>query len=256
MITLNDAQENKFATSTRSELRAYAEQLGLENVPPNANSATLKKLVCAALGIALENDGAAAPTPKVTTMHGGDSIKPTYNLTPNGIWQGRRHRLSIPRPDGSKYAEAEGFAWSSKHTYYIPYDEVIDVPEPIYNILVTNKRRRPKMVRPEGGDPGEFTTGWDFDAMPINYLGVDEATKDRAGSLLEWYQARGTGWFEDKTDRQLRQIAGLLEVATTAWNGDGQPRRMLSTDELRDAIMEFLFGYADAQAEPNEKIAA
>lgn len=256
MISLNDAQENKFATSTRSELRAYAEQLGLENVPPNANSATLKKLVCNALGIALESEGASAPTPKVTTIHGGDTIFPSYNLTPNGIWQGRRHRLSIPRPDGVKLGAAEGFAWSSKHTYYIAYDEVQDVPEPIYNIIVTNKRRRPKMVRPDGAEAGEFTTAWDFDAVPMNYLGPDEDTKDRAGSLLEWYQSRGSAWFEDKTDRQLRQIAAKLEVATTAWNGDGQPRRMLNTEELRGAIMEFLYGYADAQAEPNEKIAA
>lgn len=256
MISLQDAQKTSFSTSTRAELRAYAEQLGLENIPANANAAQLKKAVCSALGIATEPDGRPAPQVKVETTAGGDKIFPSYNLTPNGIWQGRRHRLSIPRPEGMKLGQAEGFQWNGKHVYYIPFDEVDAVPEPIYNIIVTNKRPRVKSTKPIGGEMGEATTSWEFDSAPMTYHGVDEATKDRAGSLLEWYQSRGSEWFADKTDRQITQIAQKLEVPTTAWAGDKMPPRMLSTDELRGRIMEFLYGYADAKVEPNESILA
>lgn len=256
MISLDRAKDNNFATSTRAELRKYAEELGLDNVPPNADSAKLKRLICNALGIAQTHEGSAAPTPKATMTRGGDTIFPSYNLTPNGLWGGRRHRLSIPRPDGVKDGQAELFFWSSKYPYSLTYDEVDSVPEPIYNIIATNRRRRPKMVRPENGQVGEITTVWEFDQNPFNYFGIDEDTKDRAGSLLEWYRSRGTEWFKDKTDRQLTQIAQKLEVQTTAWAGDGLPRRLLSGEELRDRIIEFLFGFADAEAEPDERIAA
>lgn len=254
MIPLKEAQKENFAKSTRPELRRYAEELGIESVPADANAAQLRKMVCSALGIAIEAEGKSAPAPQVVATSGGDKIFPTYNLTPNGIWGGRRHRISIPRPEGMKLGQAEGFAWNGKHTYYVPYDEVDSVPEPIYNIIVQNKRRRPKSVRPEGGTEGERTTAWEFDAAPVAYYGIDEETKNRAGSLLEWYQARGSAWFAELTPRQLEQVAAKLEVSRTISQGEKLPPRLLSHDELRDRVMEFLYGYADAKVEPNPAI--
>lgn len=257
MISLKDAQANNFATSTRAELRKYAEELGLENIPKDANAASLKRAVFNALGIPMNPEQTGAQhRPVVTTTRGGDTIFPSYNLTPNGIWQGRRHRLSLPRPEGTKLGQAESFAWNGKHPFYIPYDEILDVPEPIYQIIVTNKRRRPKMVRPEGGELGEVTTGWDFDSMPMSYHGVDTETANRAGSLMEWYQSRGTAWFDKLDYRQLSQIANKVDVSTSLFTEPGVPRRSLSEDELRGKLLEFFFGYADADAEPNTKIEA
>lgn len=256
MIPLQEAQKTAFSTSTRAELRAYAVELGIEGIPENANAAQLRKMVCATLGIVMEQEGRAAPAPKVTATQGGDKIFPSYNLTPNGIWGGRRHRLSIPRPDGVKLGQAEGYAWNGKHTYYLPYDEVDSVPEPIYNIIATNKRRRATSVKPEGGVEGEMTTKWEFDSNPVNYIGVDKDTADLAGSLLEWYQSRGSKFIRDLTDRQLTQVARLLEVQSTQYQGEKLPPRTLSNDELRDRVMEFLFNFADAEVEPNEAIRA
>lgn len=256
MISLQEAQKSAFATSTRAELREYAKELGIEGLPDNANAAQLKKAVCAALGIVMEQEGRAAPQPQVSATKGGDKIFPSYNLTPNGIWGGRRHRLSIPRPDGVKLGQAEGYSWNGKHTYYIPYDEVDSVPEPIYNIIATNKRRRAMSVKPEGGVEGEMTTKWEFDSNPVNYIGVDQETADRAGSLLEWYQSRGSQFFHDLTDRQLVQVARLLEVPLTQYMGEKLPPRTLAMDELRDRVLENLFGFADAEVKPNEQIRA
>lgn len=255
MISLKEAQQENFSRSTRAELRAYAEELGIEAIPDNADAKQLRKMVCAALGIAIEVEGRGAPKPKLEgTTHGTDGIFPSYNLTPNGIWGGRRHRLTIPRPEGSKYARAEGFQWNGKHPYYIAYDEVDAVPEPIYNIIVQNKRRRAHSERPAGGEMGELTTVWDFDNVPINYHGVDPETAKRAGSLLEWYQARGSEFFAKLTDRQVQQVAQKLEIPPTQYMGDKIPPRVLPVEEMRGRILEFLYGYADATVKPNTTI--
>lgn len=254
MIPLADAQAKNFSDSTRTELRAYAEELGIDNISDTANAEQLRKMVCGALGIAVEVDGRAAPQPVVRNTHGGDKVTPPYNLTPNGIWEGRRHRLSIPRPDGMKLGQAEGFGWNGKHTYYIAYDEVDAVPEPIYNILATNKKRRVSAVKPAGGVEGELTTKWDFDAVPMNYYGVDQETAMRAGSLMEWYRGRGSEWFTQLTDRQLVQVARMLEVPTQVHLGTGLPPRILPMEELRGNVMVFLYGYADVDVEPNKAL--
>lgn len=254
MLQMKEAQKNNFATSTRKELRAYAEELGIEGVPSNADAKQLRKMVCNALGIAIDVEGRPAPMPEVTTTAGGDKIFPSYNLTPNGIWQGRRHRLSIPRPEGTRIGQAEQYNWNGKHPYWIAYDEVDAVPEPIYNLIVQNKNAIHKSVRPAGGGEGELTTTWEFAANPLNYYGVDEETKNRAGSLLEWYQARGSDWFRELTPRQLGQVARMLDVPTREYTGPHTPARILDADEILARVMEFLYSYADAKVAQNDTI--
>lgn len=253
-IPLKEAQKSNFLTSTRKELQDYATELGIEGIPANANAAQLRKMVCAELGLAIDTEGRPAPMPEVRAAQGGDKIFPSYNLTPNGVWGGRRHRLSIPRPEGAKIAQAEPYCWNGKHPYYIAYDEVDSVPEPIYNIIVQNKRRMHKSVRPEGGSEGELTTKWEFANNPLNYFGVDKETENRAGSLLEWYQARGSQWFTELTDRQLTQVARMLEVPTREFTGPHTPARILSRNEVQDKMFEFLYGFADADVKPNDRI--
>ncbi len=256
MISLTDAKASNFTTSTRAELNAYATELGLEP-PKGANAAVLRKMVLNALGMTDSNHGAPSAPPSVKSGGESDKIFPSYNLTPSGIWGGRRHRISLPRPEGSRLAQAEGFVWNGKHTYYVPYDEVIDVPEPIYQILVTNKRRRPTTIEtqiPGGGT--EKTTGWEFDNISFQYIGADPETQNRAGSMMEWYQSRGSEFFKKLTMRQMQLIAQKVELPTEQRIGPGVPPRVLGEDELRGRLLEFFFGYADAEAEANDKIAA
>lgn len=256
MIPLKEAQKTQFANATRAELRAYAVELGIENLPDNADAKHIKRVVCNALGLVVDTaDGHAAPMPaSIMPENGGSNLFPSYNLTPNGIWGGRRHRLSIPRPEGAKVAQAEAFSWNGKHPYYIPYDEVDAVPEPIYNLIVQNKRRRVAAERPQGGEMGEMTTRWYFDSASVNYIGVDPETKNRAGSLLEWYRAKGSDWYNTLTDRQLGQVAAKMDIPTREHLGDKIPPRIMSADELRSRVLEFLYSYADVKVEPNDKI--
>lgn len=254
MIKLAEAQATNFQNSTRAELRKYAEELGLDNIPDNANSATLKRHVMGALGMA-QDSGGAPSTQRPVVERTKSPIFPSYNLTPDGIWGGRRHRLSIPRPEGSKDAAAEGFAWNGKHTYYLPYDEVTDVPEPIYHIIIQNKRRRPtqkQTVLPGGAT--EVTTAWEFDNAPMTYLGVDKVTEKRAGSLMEWYQSRGTAFFEQLDLANLSKIARLVGVPVVESFGPGIPAKPYDADGLRAKLFEFFFSYADAKVEPNKDI--
>lgn len=254
MISIEEAKKQQFASSTRAELRKYAEQLG-EEPAPNATAAQLKKMVFNALGMAMNADKTGpARAPVVTATRGGDKIYPSYNLTPSGIWGGRRHRITLPRPEGMKYAQAEGFSWNGKHPFYIPYNEVIDVPEPIYQIIEANKKPRHKNVAPEGGTVGESTTVWEFDDTPYSYRGVDPVTERRAGSLLEWYQSRGTEWFKSLSLAQLQLVAAKLEVSAQQHMGVGVPARILPQDELLGRIYTFLYGYEDAYADPNPDI--
>lgn len=257
MIDLKTAKETNFVNSTRKELHAYAVELGIDNVAPNADAKTVRVLVMNALGMAPQDTAPAPHQMPVVSSGGSDAIFPSYNLGVQGLWGGRRHRLSIPRPDGAKLGQAEGYAWNGKHTFYIAYDEVTDVPEPIYQIIVTNKRRRPFQERSVQGDGSvEITTGWAFDAASMNYIGVDPVTKNRAGSLMEWYQSRGTAWFDKLTMRQMGLVAARCDIPTTQSMGPMSPVRILSEDELRGRLKEFFFGYADAVAEPNPDIEA
>ena len=152
MIPLKQAQETNFATSTRAELNKYAQELGIaDDLPPNANAATIRAKVLAALGIAAQpgtEPAAGGSAPKIERNASND-IFPSYNLSPDGIWGGRRHRMSIPRPEGSKNAQAEGFAWNGKHTYYLAYDEVTDVPEPegLEDHYITTREHMRKVLR-------------------------------------------------------------------------------------------------------------
>lgn len=243
MIPLDQAKENRFEHSTREELAAYLTDIG-EEVAARAKAETLRKLLLDKLGIAdvytqaLEGRPAAAPVRKA-----GEQVVPAYNLTAQGKWGGRRHRIKMPRPDGTKNARAEGFSFNGKATYWIPYDEVVSVPEPILNLLRTNKRRRPIRINTRLDDGStEITTGWEFDDVPFSYLGPDQETAHLAGSLSEWYQAKGPAWFEARTLRDLQLIAQKCEVSVNRReNGAAKTQEDLCGD-----LKLFFFGYADA----------
>lgn len=242
MLSIDDAKASRFEQATLPELRAYADQLGIDYAP-TAPGATLRRKLLEACGLPTEvaaTQAVPAKRPKIASAR--EAIVPPYNLTPNGLWGGRRHRVKLPRPAGSKLAAAEGFGWNGKHPYYLPYDEVVAVPEPVLNILRENTRPRPiqrKIPMPDGSV--EVTTDWVHDPMPYQYIGVDAETAHLAGSLTEWYQQRGPAWFDKRTHAELRQIAGLCEISLL-----GHDRKPVAQDEALARLKTFFFGYPDA----------
>lgn len=244
MQSIESAAEGRFESSTVEELKEYAKGLGIdEQLKGNESSDKIRAMLLTALGLAVKGE-VPKPLGMPRVVNAGEAIFPEYNLSPVGLWGGRRHRIKLPRPEGSKMANAEGFGWNGKETYYIAYDEVTNVPEPILNILRTNKRRRSyqnPVAMPDGSK--EITTAWAFDDIAFSYLGVDPDTAERAGSLLEWYQRKGPSWFNKRSLRELQLIAGKIELVMRHPGKDG---KTFDHDEACAAMKTFFFGYPDA----------
>lgn len=243
MISLEDAQKHSFASSTVEELRAYCDELGLAHDKRN-KSAGLITMLCRELGINEPNNFAGHKANVVSVKAKGD-ITPDYNLTPNGRWGGRRHRVRLIRPQDTKIEAGKMFNWNGKD-FGIAYDEVTNVPEPFYQILVGTRKKYARGVSVDIGEGAKEIHTHFFDAgeaFPFQYLGVDPETADRAGSLLEWYQQKGPRWFHERNRRDLERISGLCDVDLKDKHGD-----RLDEAALRDALLVFFFSYADAEA--------
>jgi len=247
-ITIQQAAETRFAQSTTSELQRYLTELG-EPFESNDDQNKLRAKVLAAMGLVDPAGQQERKAPSRATF-AGEHIRPPYNLSPNGLWGGRRRRIRVPRPQGSKLARAECVSVNGKAPYWIAYDETTDVPFPIYMALVDRKRKIVSAEKVDKSDPNsEITTKWEFTDMPIIDYGDDPLTADRAGSITEWYQTNAPSWFKRRTTRELQSICSLLEITVT--KGDVM-KTSKSDEELISDIYVFLWGHAavvDAVAE-------
>lgn len=244
-IPIEEATKTRFASSTSNELAHYVEVLGLEPVV-NEPQDKARARVLAALGLT-DISGADRRRGGVQShiKPKGEPIRPPYNLSPNGLWGGRRRRIKLPRPEGAKLGQAEAISWNGKATYWLPYDRLEAIPYPIYMILVDRRRRivgQEKVVNGDGGT--ELRTKWDFAEMPIIDMGDDPLTADRAVSMSEWYRSQGVAFYKRRNTRELQAICNLLEIPLT--KGDPGTQKTSKTDEdmLAD-IFTFLYGYPD-----------
>jgi hypothetical protein len=239
-ISLNEALKTQFNASTLRELRDYyAEKTGAEPAP-QMNSKTLRDKLLKLCGIANEYTGAKVGVFKA----GQEPIKPDYNLTPNGKWGGRRHRIRVSKPsDATKSENIWHASWNGSAPYFLRYGDVQAVPEPFYLRLKDQQRVTPISTRTVLDDGSvEITTVLRLDDRhSISYLGLDPETADRAGSMSEWYQRKGPEWFRARTERDCQLIAQTLEIK---WQDDD--RRPLAHADVLARLMEFVFGHADA----------
>lgn len=236
-IPMEEALKTGFATSTREELLEYCQLMGIDKINPQGTIQSLVDAINAALGFAPTGaPDARRPAPPKS------AVIPPVNLTPHGKWGGRRRRIILPRPEGSTLARAKGFGWNGKATFYVPYDETVAIPYPIYNILKDTKKPRPKRVEMRNPDGStEMTTGWDHNSIPFTDLGDDPVTAHLPTSLTEWYQDKGQQFYFNLGERDLRTVASKLDIPTT--DGD---RRTRPHGELLTEVLVFLFGYAES----------
>lgn len=236
-IPIEDAITSRFENSTREELLQYCEDLGITDVRANADMQLLKQRIFSTLGIAdrvIVSGGTAAKIYK-------SKILPTVNLTPSGRWGGRRRRIKVPRPSNATKSEAAmPIGWNGKATYWLPFDEPIDVPYPIFNIL--RQTRLPRVVQRETEGPGkttEITTGWEFSDLPFSDYGDTPGTTELPCSLTEWFQEKGPKFYRDLSGRDLQMVADRCDVNTI-----GVDKKKMSPQEIADAVLVFLFGVA------------
>lgn len=245
-ISLEQAQATRFQNSTTPELHEYCEQLGLTHGTQDERTTLITRLM-AACGLGQHTFTQQGDTPKVARASGEDVVPP-YNLTPDGIWGGRRHRVKLPVPEGSKLAKSERFDWNGKF-YSINYEEPTDIPEPILEILRNNKGRR--ISQEKIGTDGESTTRITPTDRGFSYIGVTPGTEHLAGSMTEWYQKRGAGWYDKRSPQEINLIAGKLGVKTRhELNGRTE---VVPHADVVAGIKTFLFGYPDAIDAPEKK---
>lgn len=241
-ISFDDALKTQLNASTLEELRYYhVEQFGVD-APKQTNSTTLRNKLLKARGIINEFTGAKVGVFKP----GQEPIFPDYNLTPNGKWGGRRHRIKVAKPnDATKNENIWHGSWNGSAPYFLRYNEVQAVPEPYYLRLRDSKRPRAENVRTVLEDGAvETTTEIKLDdRYSISYLGVDPDTADKCGSLTEWYLNKGPEWFRKRTARDCELIAQKLELK---WQDE--QKRPLPHADILSRLIEFVFGFADAEA--------
>lgn len=246
---IKEAVKHRFERSTTEELLDYIAHFDLP-VHDTDTQERMRQRLLAHLGL-IDPSGAVIRN-KAGKAAPKDEIRPGYNLSPNGLWGGRRYRVKLMPPPGSKLGKAEPISWNGKATYWLPYNETHAVPEPIYAILKDRRTRvvkQEKVKHPDGLET--ITTAWEFNEIPMSDYGVDPATADRAGSITEWYQQKSPSWFKARNTRELQTICALLEIPTKTKNGAiEQPK---SNEELISDIFVFLFGYPDV--EDNDKAA-
>jgi hypothetical protein len=242
-ISIEQAQKDNFANSTREELIAYCDQLDLkvDRRSPKGMVAAL----CAELGLAAPGHSQAAHAVRQSVKSKG-SVLPPYNLTPNGVWGGRRHRIVLLRPDGVKIEGGKVFGWNGKQ-YAIAYDEVTSIPEPFFNTLRETYSPRSKTIDVPLGD-GTIERHIDIvqgsQTYRYDYRGVDPETADRAGSLSEYYQKLGPRFIEERNLSELREIAKICDI-----NLRDEEKKLKDEVRLREDLMIFFFGFAQVELE-------
>lgn len=250
MIPLEEALKTRFSTSTREELVAYAKQAGHKHAP-NIKTAALREGLLNTLGVPAQ-DLPAASQPRAIAARSSEVI-PDYNLTPNGLWGGRRHRITLHKPsDAPKSCEGVPFQWNGKPQFFVTFGEPVDVPEPIYERMRELKRGTGKMKLLDNGEvETEFTHR---EVHAFNYHGVTPGTENLCGSIKEFYQAKGASWFHKLERRPMLQIMALIEKQPTV--GRGEKERPMLDEELRGVLLQEFFGFSDAvDAEEVAKVA-
>lgn len=236
-IPIEDAINQRFENNTRAELLQYCEDLGIADVRPNADMNFIKTRIFATLGIAERSVAAGGTVAKIYTS----KILPTINLTPSGLWGGRRRRIRLSRPATATKSEAAiPVGWNGKAAYWLPFDEPIDVPYPIYNII--RQIRMPRVVKRETDGPGgvkEITTGWEFSEVAMSDMGDTPGTENLPCSLTEWFQDKGPDFYRALSARDIQMVADRCDVNTI-----GVDRKRMSQAEIIDQVLVFLFGVA------------
>ena len=248
MISIEKAQENLFENSTRDEMVSYAKDLGIK-VHPATKTENIRKALCKHLGLVVSADSPVAPI--LAAIKPKSEIFPPYNLSPVGVWGGRMWRVKVGKPkDAAPRDKGTHLGWNGKE-WGIKYGEVNVIPEPFLNRLREIGQKSHKSVVSDDGL--EQRTEWEFEEKyPHNVIEIEEATKDRCGSLQEWYQKQGPKWFKARTVRELQMIAERMDVQTRYTSNDNRKGELISEDDLRGRLMVFLYGYHEVE----EQVAA
>lgn len=245
-MSLTQAVDANFAKSTKAEMLSYFDELGVAKPHHLTGEDKVRKLLLQACG--KDPDYVA---PQVITRRKRSEVIPPYNLIPGRAKPGGRlHRIRLHRP-GDTPANDAGKAFSSggHWSQTLTYEAVELVPECILNAVrePTKGRGVVRQRVDEQGNKVVYTEVMVDPAYRYDYLGVDDATKDLAGSLHEWYQTKGESWFRGITHEQVREITQYINdpFMLPTKNKQDMP---LDAEHLRENLINFFLPQSQEEA--------
>lgn len=250
MKDINTAKSEQYSNSTREEMFDYCRRLGIK-VGPASKTDTLRRLLCEASGIVPNESPAVSAV--VRPMRVAEPIVPLENLTPNGVFGGRKWRVRVGRPPDSPPKEVGTIlSWNGKQCA-IRWNEVNVIPEPIYLQMRDAEQKVVKSVVNE--DKTEQTTVFEYEPKyPMSDARVEAGTEHLCGGLQEWYQKKGPAWIKARSVRELQTICRLLDLPTHTKNERNQKLEPLPQDELVASLLLYCYGHADV-IESEESVA-
>lgn len=224
--------------STNAKLLETARLLGCKGVDKNTKKADLEAAIAETLGISTDStafpmtdeqvskriesdadlitkhgEGAIAkPTGAVKVVPGTESIP---NLSPTGIWQGKRARIRRIKTGNNDIGGAI-FRWNG-YPLIIPIGVEVDIPWPFLNIiedavgmtLTIDQEDDPNnKARVINKQTKEF-----YQKYPIEMRGVTPGTENLPESPWEYTLDQYAAGFEGFTTRMWRQLCILWEIS-------------------------------------------
>ena len=242
MIELEQAKETYFTQSTLEEILAYLKEVGVETEklgPRSRSWDALRKRLMKTLGM-VEYGAPALPMNNTVKMH--SAVVPPYNMKPTGKWEGRRHRITLAKPENTRRETMRAFSVNG-YVCEVKYGEPTPIPEPIWRLIESTQKAVPIPEVFKDGDVLErATTKFVLeDAYSYKYHGVDPETADRCGSIIEWYQAKGIEFFKTMSLQELRRVAQEIDIP---WRDE--EKKPLDKAELLDRV--YIHVWSDAPA--------
>jgi hypothetical protein len=238
-IDMERLVSQRFQGLSRTELREAADILGL-NFGPNTSERTMRLKLCEKIGT-MPPDEASDPAP-VSIKRGNGPFDPKPNLTPSGVWGGKRHRVTIFPQTNENTDNAQSYVrlFHECEPRDYPFGVELDLPHPHYESLRRAETGTLK-DREVKDSSGNLVRIEHYEVKspryPHQYHGVVPGTEDLPTSLKDYWQRQAvkTNNFEGIQRRMLIQIrADLYGPVGPAFYKD------LTDQDILASILEFL----------------
>lgn len=227
VASLAEAIATNFVHCDRPALEAYAEMMEVKH-SPKIGTETLRERMMETVGKTLDAGQAveAAEDPKARPFevvppeeYSSEELNNLMqlNLTSNGVWEGRRRKITLQKPDYMKGQQAHPFTWGRSQTM-VPWNtqQPVSVPYPVYNMLqsMVHKELEQERTTARDGTPKIVNHYIDVKRFQWGDYGDDPETLHLPRSQKEQFRAvaEACGYFEDWNRTALARLCRRLRV--------------------------------------------
>jgi len=235
--------------SAKQDLLKAAKTLGIDNVSNADGMNVIRAAINAKLGQPdlpnhdqEQQDEITDSYAAVINKHGEEAIARTTgavlatrtnipNLSPDGVWQGKRARIRRVKTGHNDMGGAI-FKWNGWPAI-IPLDQEVDIAWPIFGIIQACKGMRMEIAQEEDQrDKGRVQNIRNisyYDKYPYQFLGVTPGTEDLPESAWEYTLDQYVEGFPGYSVRMWRQLCVVWELS------DEQCKIMAGIDPVQES---------------------